>query len=138
MPGMNRSHAWHEQRTPSKQERRTSNRLYSTCVPRWPLIDLHRLLIRWPQGSLLLPVRGDSMRGAGIHSGDLLLVERDPLPRDGAIVVAWLGDGFTVKRLRQRNGRWWLEAAHPAFSPWPLDQPDSVLWGRVIQVIRRL
>jgi DNA polymerase V len=114
------------------------NAPYDTHVLHGISIDLHRLLIRWPQGSLLLPVRGDSMRDAGIHSGDLLLVERDPLPRDGAIVVAWLGDGFTVKRLRQRGERWWLEAAHPAFPPWPLDQPDSVLWGRVIQVIRRL
>ena len=83
-------------------------------------------------------ILGDSMRGAGIQDGDLLLVERDPLPRDGAIVVAWLGDGFTVKRLRRRQGLFWLEAAHPAFPPLPLDQPGSQLWGRVIHVIRRL
>jgi DNA polymerase V len=101
-------------------------------------IDLHRLLIPVPQRCLLLPVRGDSMRGAGIQDGDLLLVERDSQPRDGVIVVAWLGDGFTVKRLRRRQGLFWLEAAHPAFPPLPLDQPGSQLWGRVIHVIRRL
>lgn len=78
------------------------------------------------------------MRGAGIRSGDLLVVERDPQPGDGAIVVAWLGDGFTVKRLRRRQGIFWLEAAHPAFPPLPLNQPDCQLWGRVIHVIRRL
>lgn len=39
------------------------------------------------------------MHGAGIQDGDLLLVERDSLPRNGAIIIARLGDGFTVKRL---------------------------------------
>ena len=101
-------------------------------------LDLHRLLIPQPQRSLLLPVRGDSMNGAGIQDGDLLLVERDSSPRNGAIVIAWLGDGFTVKRLQRRGERWWLEAAHPAFPPLPLDQPGSELWGRVVHVIRRL
>ena len=86
----------------------------------------------------MLPVRGDSMQGFGIHDGDLLLVERDPLPRVGTIVVAWLGDGFTVKCLRHQGGHWLLEAAHPAFPPQRLDQPSSQLWGRVIEVIRRL
>ena len=78
------------------------------------------------------------MVGAGIQAGDLLLVERDPRPRAGAIVVAWLGDGFTVKRLRHSGGRWWLEAANPSFPPLFLDQHDSELWGRVTAVIRRL
>ena len=101
-------------------------------------IDLHRLLITRPSRSLLLPVHGESMQGAGIHAGDLLLVERDGHPRDGQIVVALLADGFTVKHLRRHGDRWWLEAAHPAFPALALDPAEARIWGIVTHVIRRL
>ena len=89
-------------------------------------IDLARLLIRDPAQSLLVRVAGDSMQGAGIRHGDLLVVERAHQARAGAIVVARFGDQFTLKRLCQGPGRRWLEAAHPDYPPIPLEaRPDS-------------
>ncbi len=115
-------------------------------------IDLARLLIRDPEHSLLLRVAGDSMQGAGIRHGDLLVVERCHEARAGTIVVVRFGGQFTLKRLCQSPGRRWLEAAHPDYPPIPLEAlPDSgdgrtgfaggvdvQLWGVAVHVIRTL
>jgi DNA polymerase V len=110
-------------------------------------IDLARLLIRDPQHALLLRVCGESMRGAGIRHGDLLVVERDRQARSGAIVVARLGEGFTLKRLQWRRGRCWLEPAHPAYPPLDLERvasqqglsaTDVQIWGVAVHVIHTL
>jgi len=108
-------------------------------------LDLARWLIRVPQRCLLLRVHGDSMQGAGIHHGDLLVVERGRPAVSGAIVVARLGERFTLKRLRSRGGRPWLEAAHPAYGAIDLERcgrgegltgSEVQLWGVVLHVIR--
>ena len=110
-------------------------------------LDLSRLLIRDPQCSLLLRVCGESMRGAGIRHGDLLVVERNRTARNGAIVVARLGERFTLKRLQWRQGRCWLEPAHPAYPPLDLERiarrqglsaADVQIWGVAVHVIRTL
>lgn len=115
-------------------------------------IDLHRLLIPHPASTFLLRVSGDSMTGAGIRPGDLLIVDRSVEPRSGRIVVARLGDAFTLKRLVHRRGGWWLEAAHPAYPSLALgtarggategDPAGSAaevrVWGVALHAIRRL
>lgn len=96
-------------------------------------------LIRCRASTVLLRVSGESMQGAGIAHGDLLIVDRGLEPRPGRIVVAWLDGGFTLKRLMCHRGRLRLEAAHPAYPPLELD-PDieSRLWGVAVHVIRTL
>jgi DNA polymerase V len=113
-------------------------------------IDLHRLLIPRPASTFLVRVSGDSMRGAGIRPGDLLIVDRSMEARSGRIVVARLGDSFTLKRLVHHRGGWWLEAAHPAYPPLALgtalatardpagSAADIRLWGVALHTIRRL
>ncbi|EDY38386.1 LexA repressor, putative [Cyanobium sp. PCC 7001] len=99
-------------------------------------IDLQRLLLPDPRGCLLLRVAGESMRDAGIHHGDLLIVDRRLEPRPGLVVVALLEEGFTVKRLAGRGTRLWLEAAHPAYPALPLPPDPAVqLWGVATHVI---
>ncbi|MEB3275644.1 MAG: S24 family peptidase, partial [Cyanobacteriota bacterium] len=68
-------------------------------------VDLAALLVRDPAATLLLRVSGPSMQGAGIDHGDLLLVDCGLEPRPGQVVVARLGDGFTVKRLVRWRGQ---------------------------------
>ncbi len=102
-------------------------------------IDLNEQLIRHPSSTFFLRVSGDSMTGAGIHHGDLLIVDRSVEPRPGRIVVAVLDGGFTLKRLVLQRGRWCLEAAHPAYPPLELsDDDDTRLWGVAIHVIHSL
>ncbi|MEB3166719.1 MAG: S24 family peptidase [Cyanobacteriota bacterium] len=99
-------------------------------------LNLHAALVPHPGQTLLLRVWGDSMVGAGISHGDLLVVERGQAPRHGQIVVACLQGAFTLKRLMRRPGGWMLEAAHPAWPALPLG--DGSTWGVVRHVIHTL
>jgi DNA polymerase V len=96
------------------------------------------LLVRDPGCTVLLRVGGVSMQGAGIGDGDLLVVDCGLEPRPGQVVVARLGDGFTVKRLVRWRGGLALAAAHPAYPLLPLPADgDHQLLGVARCVIRR-
>jgi DNA polymerase V len=102
-------------------------------------IDLNEALIRHPSSTFFLRVSGDSMTGAGIHHGDLLLVDRSLEPRPQRIVVAVLDGAFTLKRLTRHRGQLRLEAANPAYPPLELHQCGDVqIWGVAIHVIHPL
>ena len=102
-------------------------------------IDLNEQLIRHPTSTFFLRVSGESMLGAGIHHGDLLVVDRSLDPRPGRIVVAVLDGEFTLKRLVQHQGRLRLEAANQAYPPLELHRCGDVqIWGVAIHVIHPL
>lgn len=81
-----------------------------------------------------LRVRGESMKNAGILSGDLVVVRPQQSAHDGQIVVARIGDEATVKRLRRRNGQVWLMPENEAYEP--IDGSEAELVGLVKAVIR--
>ena len=102
-------------------------------------IDLNEQLIQHPTSTFFLRVSGESMLGAGIHHGDLLVVDRSLDPRPGRVVVAVLDGEFTLKRLTQHQGRLRLEAANPAYPPLELHRCGDVqIWGVAIHVIHPL
>ena len=81
-----------------------------------------------------LRVRGDSMIGAGILSGDMVVVRPQSAADDGQIVVALIGDEATVKRLRRRNGQVWLMPENDNYEP--IDGTQAQIIGLVKAVIR--
>ena len=81
-----------------------------------------------------LRVRGDSMIGAGIHSGDLVVVRPQQSADDGQIVVARIGDEATVKRLSRKDGQVWLLPENDAFEP--IDGSEAELVGLVKALVR--
>ncbi len=81
-----------------------------------------------------LRVRGDSMVGAGIFNGDMVVVRPQDSADDGQIVVARIGDEATVKRLRYVSGRPWLMPENDAYSP--IDGREAELVGLVKAVVR--
>jgi repressor LexA len=85
-----------------------------------------------------LRVRGESMTGAGILPGDIVVVRRQPAADSGDIVVALIGGEATVKRLRIRRRRVELHPENPAFEPIIPDSSDLTLLGKVIEVRRYL
>jgi repressor LexA len=87
-------------------------------------------------GDFVLRVVGDSMINAGILDGDLVVVRQQDTAADGEIVVAMLEDEATVKRLRKRGGRVWLQPENPAYAPIVAD--EARLLGRVVGVMRTL
>jgi repressor LexA len=82
-----------------------------------------------------LRVRGDSMEGAAILEGDLVVVQPQPNAENGEIVVALLGEEATVKRLRRTGNEVWLLPENPAYAP--IDGREASIIGKVKAVIRR-
>jgi len=82
-----------------------------------------------------LTVRGESMLGAGILPGDLVVVHRQQDARNGEIVVALFEDEATVKTLSRRDGRTWLLPENPDYEP--IDGTYAEIIGKVVAVVRR-
>ena len=82
-----------------------------------------------------LRIRGESMTGAGILNGDLVVVRRQPSAEQGEIVIALLGEDATCKRLHTEQGHLWLLPENPDYQP--LDGEGAVILGKVRAVVRR-
>lgn len=91
-------------------------------------------------GSFLLRVDGESMTGAGIDEGDLVLVRPQNDVADNEIVVAMIDGEATVKRFLREAGSVVLKPENPAFAPIVVsnDARDFMIVGKVISVIKRL
>lgn len=87
------------------------------------------------QGEMFaLKVRGESMIGAGILDGDIVLVRRQNTAISGQIVVALLGDEATVKRLSLQSSGVWLLPENPAFEP--IDGRECSILGVAVSLYR--
>jgi repressor LexA len=83
-----------------------------------------------------LRVRGDSMVGAGILDGDLVIVRQQQTADDGDIVVALVGEEATVKRLKRRNGAVDLVPENPGMAAITVSPEDLRIQGKVVAVER--
>ncbi len=102
-------------------------------------IDLNEVLIRHPQATFLMRVRGASMREAGIDDGDTLIVDRALKAVHGRVVVAVVDGDFTVKRLWKRGDNVKLQAANPTYPDIvPRDGQTLEVWGVVTHAIKNL
>ena len=101
-------------------------------------IDLNEELIRNKAATFCVRVQGESMRDAGIHSGDVLVVDRSVTPADRQIIVAMIDGEFTVKRFRKYAGKVFLEAANADFSSIQIgENQELVIWGAVSYIIHK-
>ncbi|MGF1681486.1 LexA family protein [Photobacterium minamisatsumaniensis] len=100
-------------------------------------LDLDSYLIRNPNATFLLRASGESMVGAGIYDGDLLVVDRAEPVVPGRIVIVRIYDEFTCKRLVRHDESWWLVAENPSFKPFPMPE-DSEIFGVVTRNIHNL
>ena len=99
-------------------------------------LDLNEHLIEHPAATFFLRVSGDSMTGAGIHAGDILIVDRSITPGDGKIVIAAVDGELTVKRLCRRGGQIRLLSENPRYPPININTgQDLHIWGVVIHAI---
>ena len=101
-------------------------------------IDLNEELIRNPAATFLVRVKGDSMRDAGIHAGDVLIVDKSLTPTDRKIVVAMIDGNFTVKRFRKCGVQVFLEAENPDFPPIEVTEGQELsIFGVVSYIIHQ-
>ncbi|MBA6119437.1 S24 family peptidase [Pseudomonas sp. NC26] len=85
----------------------------------------------------LVQVEGDSMQGAGIYSGDLLIVDRSREAEHGDIVIAAINAEPVCKRLYRRDGVVILQSENPAYPPrHVLEVDDLLIWGVVRYSVR--
>ncbi len=78
-------------------------------------ITLENYLVKNRAATFLLRVKGDSMIGAGIREGDLVVVERSRQPKIEDIVVGVMDGEFTLKRLKKDKGKFYLQAENPDY-----------------------
>lgn len=101
-------------------------------------IDLMAQLIKHPQATFLLRVRGESMKDAGIFDNDVVLVDRAITARSGHVVIAMVDGEFVCKTLWQRSGRMKLKAANVTFPDIdPADGQTVEIWGVVVASIKQ-
>jgi len=101
-------------------------------------LDVNDLLVKNPTATFFVRVEGDSMEGAGIFSGDVLVVDRSVTPQDGMIVVAAIHGELAVKTLRIYGSAAQLVSAHEHYAPIEVSESDScVIWGVVVGSARQ-
>jgi SOS regulatory protein LexA len=97
--------------------------------------SVSELILKDKRDVFLLNVKGESMIDAGIHDGDMVLVERCNDARLGSIVIAEIDGGWTMKYLREKKGKRYLEAANENY-PDLIPTESLTIAGMVISVIR--
>jgi len=101
-------------------------------------LDLNELLIARPASTFFVSARGESMSGAGIQDGDLLVVDRSLEAISGDIVIAVLYGEFTVKRFTKSAGIIRLEPANRAYKAITIDaNSNAEIWGVVRYAIHK-
>jgi DNA polymerase V len=102
-------------------------------------LDLNDYLVKRPCATYFAKVSGDSMTGAGIFDGDIIVVDRSQMPSDGKIVVVALNGEITVKRIHYKGAEVMLYPENDKYPVIKLSrQQDFGFWGVVTGVVRKL
>ena len=100
------------------------------------IVSMDDYLVDKPESSFLLSVTGDSMIGAGIMEGDLVVVDRNRQPQNGDIVLAEVDGQWTMKYFRRRGREVVLEAANPAY-PTIYPREELKIGGVITASVRK-
>lgn len=99
-------------------------------------LDLNNFLIKNPSATFFVRVAGDSMIDVGIHTGDILIVDRALTPKEGSIVIAVINGELTVKRLHFNQNKIFLYAENKNYLPIEItEEMNFEIWGIVSNVI---
>lgn len=100
-------------------------------------LDLNEYLIKDPDNTFLIRVQGESMIGAGINTGDILVVDKNEKIVSGKIVVAAINGELTVKKLLVSGNKMHLESANSNFPAIQINSEDDFdIWGVVRSIIK--
>lgn len=100
-------------------------------------IDLNKEYVKNPDATFYGRVKGDSMIGAGLNNGDLLIIDKSLEPQNGKIAVCYIDGNFTVKRIKIEKECVYLMAENEKYLPIKVTQDnDFIIWGVVTTVIK--
>ena len=102
-------------------------------------ISLDKELVKNKEATFYARVSGESMIGAGIHPGDILVVDRSEEAKHGKIVIAAIDGQLTVKRLHKSKSETYLLPENKDFEAIKFDEGNEVvIWGVVTNVLHRV
>ncbi len=102
-------------------------------------LNLQEYLVQHPSATFCVRAIGDSMLKAGIHSGDVMVVDRALEPRNKNIVLAVLDGEFTVKRIQKKKEQLFLVPENDQYQPIIItEEMDFKVWGVVTHVIHKV
>ena len=103
------------------------------------VLDLNDVLIKNPSATFYGTVQGNSMTGAGVENGDLLVIDKAVPYRHGALAVCYLDGEFTLKRLKREGENLYLMPANPSYKPIMVREgSDFAVWGIVTYIIKKV
>ena len=101
-------------------------------------IDLNHEFIKNKDATFFGRAEGDSMEGAGISNGDLLVIDKSLKPKSGQIAVCFLDGEFTVKRISRINKRLYLIPDNSDYEPIKITSDMNFeIWGVVTHTIHK-
>lgn len=102
-------------------------------------INLHQYLITNEPATFMARVAGESMKGAGIFSGDIVVIDRSLTPISGQVIVAILDGGLVVKQWIVEGEKKLLRSANSDYADVVINEnSDFLVWGVVSAVVRKL
>ena len=102
-------------------------------------LDLNKYLIKHPTATFFVKAAGESMINAGIHPGDILVVDRSEEAKHGKIVIAAIDGQLTVKRVHRSKDETYLVPENKDFEPIKFDEGNEVvIWGVVTNVLHKV
>ena len=102
-------------------------------------LNLQEYLIQHPSATFCVRVTGDSMRNAGILSGDVMVIDRALEPQNNNIVLAVLDGEFTVKRIQKEGELLYLKPENETFKSIKItEEMDFKVWGVVTHIIHKV
>lgn len=101
-------------------------------------LNVQELLVKNENSTFFVKVEGNSMEGAGIFSGDILVIDRSVEPVSGKIVVAVVDGGLVVKRLKKTGVGMVLASENSDYEPIVINEQEGcVIWGVVTGSVRQ-
>ena len=100
------------------------------------IMSMDEYLITKPESSFLLKVSGDSMTGAGIMEGDMVIIEKGRNPKNGDVVIAEVDGDWTMKYFHKKGKHIVLEAANPKYTDI-IARTELRIGGVVTAVVRK-
>jgi len=101
-------------------------------------LNLNEYLVPHQEATFFVRAKGNSMVGAGIFDGNLLVVDKSLIPSSGNIVIAVIDSELTVKRLLKDNGKIVLKAENARFKDIELKEGQELkVWGVVTATVRK-
>ena len=102
-------------------------------------ISLDKELVKNKEATFYARVSGDSMIGAGLDDGDLLVIDRSLSPENGKIAVCFIDGDFTVKRIKKEKGKLYLKPENKKYKPIEISEDNElIIWGIVEYVIKKV